>query len=86
MQYNKRVVYHCRIKNLNRGEIGGLNDELQNKRLIISDKDIVFEPQADHQKKSQKATIKRQVLQNQYFVGLFLLPFGDLDRQKEGST
>lgn len=41
-------------------------------------------PQADHQKKSQKATTKRQVLQNQYFVGLFLLPFGDLDRQKEG--
>ena len=27
---------------------------------------------------------KRQVLQNQYFVGLFLLPFGDLDRQKKG--
>lgn len=44
----------------------------------------MFGPQADHQKKSQKATIKRQVLQNQYFVGLFLLPFGDLDRQKEG--
>lgn len=43
---------HCRIKNLNRGEIGGLNDELQNKRLIISDKDIVFEPQADHSEKS----------------------------------
>ena len=43
-----------------------------------------FEPQADHQKKSQKATTKRQVLQNQYFVGLFLLPFDDLDRQKEG--
>lgn len=42
---------HCRIKNLNRGEIGGLNDELQNKRLIISDKDIVFEPQADHSEK-----------------------------------
>lgn len=38
----------------------------------------------DHGKKSQKATTKRQVLQNQYFVGLFLLPFGDLDRQKEG--
>ena len=44
----------------------------------------MFGPQADYQKKSQKATIKRQVLQNQYFVGLFLLPFGDLDRQKEG--
>ena len=44
---------HCRIKNLNRGEIGGLNDELQNKRLIISDKDIVFEPQADHLKIKQ---------------------------------
>ena len=41
---------HCRIKNLNRGEIGGLNDELQNKRLIISDKDIVLDPQADHQR------------------------------------
>ena len=27
---------------------------------------------------------QRQVLQNQYFVGLFLLSFGDLDRQKEG--
>ena len=44
----------------------------------------MFGSQADHQKKSQKATIKRQVLQNQYFVGLFLLPFGDLDLQKEG--
>ena len=39
-----------------------------------------WKPQADHQKKSQKATRKRQVLQNQYFVGLFLLPFGYLDR------
>lgn len=45
---------HCRIKNLNRGEIGGLNDELQNKRLIISDKDIVLDPQADHQREAFK--------------------------------
>ena len=44
----------------------------------------VLNSQLDHQKKSQKAAAKRQVLQNQYFVGLFLLPFGDLDRQKEG--
>ena len=41
------------------------------------------EPQADHRKKSQKATRKRQVLQNQYFVGLFLLPFGYLDRHEK---
>ena len=34
---------------------------------------LISPPQADHQKKSQKATIKRQVLQNQYFVGLFLV-------------
>ena len=37
----------------------------------------------DHQKKSQKATRKRQVLQNQYFVGLFLLSFGYLDRHEK---
>ena len=47
-------------------------------------KRAIFRYQADHQKKSQKATTKRQVLQNQYFVGLFLLSYGDLDRQKEG--
>ena len=52
--------------------------------LIISGLTLWFEPQTDHEKKSQKATTKRQVLQNQYFVGLFLLSFGDLDRQKEG--
>ena len=39
-------------------------------------------PKGDNKKTSP--TTKRQVLQNQYFVGLFLLPFGDLDRQKEG--
>lgn len=39
--------------------------------------------QADHQKKSQTATTKRQVLQNQYFVGLFLLSFGYLDRHEK---
>ena len=47
-------------------------------------KRAIFRYQTDHQKKSQKATTKRQVLQNQYFVGLFLLSFGDLDLQKEG--
>ena len=42
------------------------------------------EPQADHRKKSQKATRKRQVLQNQYFVGLvFFLSFGYLDRHEK---
>ena len=63
---------HCRIKNLNRGEIGGLNDELQNKRLIISDKDIVFEPQADHRNAGQKWAVNVQLLQYQGIVGVFL--------------
>ena len=44
------------------------------------------ESQADHWKKSQKATRKRQVLQNQYFVGLFLLSFGYLDRHEKGGS
>ena len=42
-----------------------------------------FGYQADHQKKSQKATRKRQVLQNQCFVGLFLLSFGYLARHEK---
>lgn len=68
-------VSHC--------EIGGddLND--LKSQLNIRDLQDIGEPQADHQKKSQKATTKRQVLQNQYFVGLFLLPFGYLDRHEK---
>ena len=68
-------VSHC--------EIGGddLND--LKSQLNIRDLQDIGEPQADHQKKSQKATRKRQVLQNQYFVGLFLLSFGYLDRHEK---
>lgn len=72
---------HCRIKNLNRGEIGGLNDELQNKRLIISDKDIVLDSQADHQKKSK--TMK--TVDNQLLSTVFLFIHTAL-RQNTGST
>ena len=56
--------------------------ELKNQRYSP----LRWKPQADHQKKSQKATRKRQVLQNQYFVGLFLLPFGYLDRHEKGGS
>lgn len=44
------------------------------------------EPQADHQKKSQKATIKRQVLQNQYFVGFFYYLLATLTATKRSLT
>lgn len=68
-------VSHC--------EIGG--DYLGSFKLYLNINKIhqISEPQADHQKKSQKATTERQVLQNQHFVGLFLLPFGYLDRHEK---
>ena len=31
LQYWQRVVYQCRTKKFNRGEIGGLNDKQQDK-------------------------------------------------------
>ena len=71
-------VSHC--------EIGGddLND--LKSQLNIRDLQDIGESQADHQKKSQKATTKRQVLQNQYFVGLFYYLLATLTATKRSLT